>query len=526
MSKKKENLLGKIVKKDYNNELEKVIETKDFDEDVKNLLLAIFYKIDISYKDYKKVKRKVESKQEYIEKIIKIIKNNCNSIKIVKPNSKKAEELGNRTFLIDKQTKSIICYPIERKLLYSISKISNQENIIKNKYILVNNTLSNLINIGSNINTVEPLRDFNGWSWLIIKKEIENIPYNLIYQNLRILVGEKFLNSWITNKEDLIDYYEELRNELEEKFGKKITSKILLLLEKISILLEIEINPEYEKNLKEIQEKNEQLLCEFEDNKEFIEKLTEEKKKLNKNIKIIEKIISSKESLEEEYTKINKNLPMDQKIFSIKILEKQLQEEKKELREKLDEKNELLNPKKFIEKKTKLKKVQELLQIVDVKNKIKKRNELLEEFQKVFLDCFLVFVNTAETKEEIIDLIYILRYYNLLPFNEKIDIYKNKKLQKDIENVQEELLNKAIEYKIITSLSQEKEENTKLLKAIFESKMISIEDIYIAVIKTKDKYYIEFSEDNENSYEQKIEIDDVKKEKLDIKLNKKIKVFN
>ena len=64
MPKKKENILEKIVQKDYNNVLEKVIETKDFDEDVKNLLLSIFYKIDISYKDYKKVKRNVETKQE------------------------------------------------------------------------------------------------------------------------------------------------------------------------------------------------------------------------------------------------------------------------------------------------------------------------------------------------------------------------------------------------------------------------------------------------------------------------------
>ena len=73
MPKKKENLLGKIVQKDYNNELEKVIETKDFDEDVKNLLLSIFYKVEVSYKDYKKVKRNVESQQEYIEKLLKII---------------------------------------------------------------------------------------------------------------------------------------------------------------------------------------------------------------------------------------------------------------------------------------------------------------------------------------------------------------------------------------------------------------------------------------------------------------------
>ena len=50
--KKKEKLLNKIVKKDYNNELEMILEKKSFDESAKNLLLSILYKIEASYKDY------------------------------------------------------------------------------------------------------------------------------------------------------------------------------------------------------------------------------------------------------------------------------------------------------------------------------------------------------------------------------------------------------------------------------------------------------------------------------------------
>jgi len=59
LQKRKDILIDKIVKKDYNNELEKILEQKDFDENVKNLLLGILYKLDISYKDYQKVKRNV-----------------------------------------------------------------------------------------------------------------------------------------------------------------------------------------------------------------------------------------------------------------------------------------------------------------------------------------------------------------------------------------------------------------------------------------------------------------------------------
>lgn len=525
MPKKKQTLLGKIVQRDYSNELEKVIETKDFDEDVKNLLLGIFYKIDISYKDYKKIKRNVETKQEYIERIIKIIQNNCETIKTAKPNSKQAKELGNKTFLVDSKNKKIVCYPVERKLLYSISKIGKQETIVKSKHGLINKTISNMINIGNNINTVEPLRDFNGWSWLIIRKEIENISYNLIYQNLRILVGEQFLNSWITNNEYVIDYYNELKAELTERFGTKIMKKVIMAVEKLSILLEIEINPEYERKLKQLKVENEEKLSRFQNNQEFVEELTNEKKQINRRMKKIEKILSSKDALEKEYTKINKESHSDNKIFSIKVLEKQLKKEKQELLEELDEKNELMNPKKFVEEKAKLEKTQELLQIVEIEDKIKEKEKILEEFQKLFLQCFLVFINNAETKDEIINLIYIFRYYNLLPFNEKIDIYENKALQKYLKRIKEELIKKAIEYRVITILSENMVENVELLQFIFQTKIISLDDIYISIIKEKDKYYVEFSEKDENLYEEKYEINLLKNQKLNIRLKKKVKVL-
>ena len=68
--KKNDNFIEKIVRKDYNNELEKVLEKKYFNENVKSILLNMFYKIEIGYKDYKKVKQDVETKDELIQKII------------------------------------------------------------------------------------------------------------------------------------------------------------------------------------------------------------------------------------------------------------------------------------------------------------------------------------------------------------------------------------------------------------------------------------------------------------------------
>ena len=88
--------------------------------------------------------------------------------------------------------------------------------IIQDKYFLINETLSDLINTGNNINSVEPLRDFNGYSWTTIPKEIESIEHNLLYQNLILLVGIEFMKKWIKNREVLMDYLEIFENKIKE----------------------------------------------------------------------------------------------------------------------------------------------------------------------------------------------------------------------------------------------------------------------------------------------------------------------
>ena len=57
----------------YNDKLEKILESKNYDSETKNLLLNMLYKIEISFADYQKVKGKGFTKEEFIEKIIDII---------------------------------------------------------------------------------------------------------------------------------------------------------------------------------------------------------------------------------------------------------------------------------------------------------------------------------------------------------------------------------------------------------------------------------------------------------------------
>ena len=66
---KKQKFLEKIVKRNYNNELEEVLETKHFDENVQSTLLGIMYKIEAAYKDLETVKKDVQTKEEYISNV-------------------------------------------------------------------------------------------------------------------------------------------------------------------------------------------------------------------------------------------------------------------------------------------------------------------------------------------------------------------------------------------------------------------------------------------------------------------------
>ena len=76
----KKQILSKFKIKDYNAELEKILEEKDFSSQVKNLLLSMFYKLEIGYNDYEIVKHNVPSKEVFMEYMMGIIKEKCNEL--------------------------------------------------------------------------------------------------------------------------------------------------------------------------------------------------------------------------------------------------------------------------------------------------------------------------------------------------------------------------------------------------------------------------------------------------------------
>ena len=517
MLQKKKSLLEKIVKKDYNNELEEVLEKKQFDENVKSTLLGILYKIEASYKDIETVKKDIQTKEEYVANIIEIIKNNCDSIEIIKMSDEQNKIPDKKTYIIDQENKKIIAYPIERKILYAISKIGKKEKIIKDEYFLINETISELINVGNSINMVEPLRDFNGYSWTTIPQEIESIDHNLIYQNLRILVGHEFLNKWIKNNEFIIDYFYLFKEKLENQYGKKNEEKMIELLSKISILLSIKFNKDKYEEISEIKEKVESELEKIKNKQEFIEKTTQKKIDISNQIKLIDETINDKNLLQEEYFKRNEQLPLEKKIFSMRILSRIMEDEKKDKLNELENLNKILNPQNFVKYKKDLEEKDKYLKVLDSGDKDKLINELKIKLQKLFLNMLEINIKKAETKQEIEKIIYDFRYYSLLQYDYERKIKNVKELNTDIDKIAKKIIDKAIENKVIESLSSYNDTNYQILKNIFHVRIIRLEDSYLKITKEKDKYYLQIFD--ENIFEEKIEIQ--KPKELEIKLNKK-----
>lgn len=507
-------MLEKFIKKDRNEELEQILDEKNIEEQAKNLLQGILYKVEVSYKDYKRTKVTKRTKDEYVEEILRDIHRRCNQIKIVKPTQKMENEeiqeaLEKNKFYI--QDSNIISYPMEKKLLYAIEKVSNNKKITNSKYGIVTNALSNLINTGKDIDRIEPFRDFNGWSWTTLKNEIENIRANLVYQTIRILLGEDFLDGWCQDTDGIIDYVQILKEEFSKKYREDLSNQIFEKMEEIAIINESEENATYKEEIVELLKDIENKIKLYKDTKENIQRITDQKKQASKEIKNIEKILSQESRIKQEYERINSKADLQHKIFSIKVLKQKLNDKKQQLLNEIEECNYLLNPSNYVNEKNRL--IQQKENVNVINHDEEQKENILIEFEKLCLECFYIQIDKELEIEDITKNIYKLRYFMCLPFNSQSDIKDVVELQEAIAKVEKKLMQIAIEKKVIANLPFE------IMEHVFKTRIIILEELYYKITTEFEKYYVQIFD--ENISEEKFEIQPNEKTKI----NKKIKIF-
>lgn len=518
----KEDFLSKLNIKDYNNQLEKILEEKSFSEGTKNILLNILYKIEIAYDDYSKVKVEAKLKKDFLEEIIDIIKNGCNEIELVKAEPNKMTKLGDKRFIVERENKKIISFPNEKTVFYGLCYLKNKEFLIDNKYEIIKEPMEKLLNKGYIMDMEEIIRDFDGWSWNILTSEISNYVYNTIYQILLFLVRYEFLQECVDNINNM-NFIEELEKNLSDKYGEDIKDNIVKLIYQISIIENIINNDEKKEKIIEELAKFKIDLEKMNNKKEYLQEIANAKKIIGKKIKQIDEIINDNKLLREKFINRNKELNEDEKIFSLSEYSEILTEKRDKLLLRLKEYATLMKPMNYVKRKTELKNKIDILEIINAKDDISKTEEkLLIKLQIIFMQAYKEAIKKAKTKKEIMEYIFFFRYYKLLPVNENERIKDIVELQSELAKTEKYLITTACNLKAMNILCKEVNTNYEIISEILSYNIIDLEDMLLEFKKQGNNIILNVYDDG--NLEESKEYENIAE--LNVKFNKKIKLFS
>lgn len=502
---KKEDLFGKLNIKDYNNQLEEVLETKKFSSDTKNFLLSILYKVETAYNDYYRVKSIKQTKGEFIEEIIKTLKNNCESIDLIKPSDERYNTFIEKKekCIVSKEKNTITSLYNEQNLLFAILKLRNTH--YKFNDAIIGKPLKELFEYGRDINAKEVIRDFDGWSWHIETKLIESIECNLVFQNILMLIGDKI-------KSEV-----ELKEKLQQIYEKEKAKIMYVLICKIALLIYLGNHKKEAQNYKKKQIELKEELEEMEDKAKYVKNITSKRKEVETRIKIIDKCLTDVSFLKKEYIKTNKELEEDKKIFSISDFADQIQNEKNNLLIKLKEYNSKMLPKAYLKEKEEIKEDLKILEVLDSKKDI---YYYLLELQKRFIEGIQEKILKVQTRSDIMEIIYKIRYYIFLPYKDK-QIKDVEEIKKEIYKTQELLYNTACKMNVLNRISVNPKVNNEVIRTILDTNIIELENI--EVIFKAENYQITLRIFDEENIEKTMQYDTI--EGLTARMNKKFRLF-
>lgn len=504
--------------KNYNKLLEEVLEKKYFSGNAKNILLSMAYKIENSYDDYKTVKRNVKTKDEFLVETIYNVQNYCEHIKLVEPNSEKAELLKkyNVLALTNEKEKSILSFPTEMALLYAISDISPKYFYIDEDYTLRKQFQYMLVD-GYNQNNIEILKNFNGWSWFNEYDETLNFVNNLIYQNLLMLLGEKFLNNWKENYTQNVDNIYELKNKLSILYGKINMQRFYISMCRVLIL--------NSRNRNKIIRKFDRVKYELErisNKKTFLDSVSEEKIEVTKRIKNIEIIMKKEILLKKELKKRNDKLDSDKRIHSVKQLVQILEREKNEYQKIINHLTEIVKPKNYLIYKEQLDQQYDIIKDLEEAD----LEEEIVKLQKAFLSCMTQKLQNVHTRDDIIDMIYEIRYYRkIYMYHEKmVKDYKN--IENRIEKLLKEIITISCKFGIINIFCMDINYNYELVSLFLDTDIIELEEIKLLLKLNYSKNKLKVIVYDKDIVEKEVELKfDLSEKDLKVKLNRPVRIF-
>ena len=512
----KKKILSKLNIKDYRNELELVLENKQFSEETKSLILSIFYKLDNFYKDYASVKKDVEEKNKFLENYINIIKTKCKKIELLNP--QKVD--GNNKYFVDRKKGEIKCLPNEMIMLYAIYELI-EKNIPEEKMLLEDFTkicVSYILNKGKTINFTEPIRDFNGWSWNIQIDKQENIIYNLLYQNLLILFNYKYIQDNVSksNITELLlnKFVKEGYGEIGYEFINKLFKLCIILYNNISV----ENHEKCVKYKKSILIRKQML----KNRKEVVEDTNKDSENVSKEIQNIDKMLEDINLIRKEYQACIKKNPKE--FLCISDFVENKEKEKQKLLKKIKDNNKVLKQKQYLTNHDNYENTLNYYDIIKDKEEKNDYESFIVELERLFLECFKIKIEKNNAKKDLYNIVLQFRYYCNILYKKNKSFIENKDLSKDLKEVSDLLIKKLIENKVVDIGFKSEKLNFKILNYIFKTKIIELENLSIKIKfennkKIEVEYYDSKILESKNSFEIPFE------EEITSKKDRKIKLF-
>ena len=524
MAQKRGNIFNRIKMKDYTLELEKILDYKHFSETSKNYLLSMMYKIENSYDDYKMVKRYVQSKENFIEDILYILQKKCTKINIIKlKDLASIDEEDKLSVDIEKGIINVI--PNEEYLLEGIMMLSDVKWQYSTRNKLIEKPINNMLNIGKNLNVVEEIRNFDGWSWNNnVGTEDEKMLFqHIIYNNLMLIYGRELIENWLYSEMSCDNYLKKLRNLLDRESDKEEIKEFFdVLLATVTLL---NMNDENKQEYIETFLEQEKINNELKNKRKYMMNVNAIKREYLNKVKNIDIILKNPELLKKEYVKTNKKLPNKEKIFSVKIYAQHLNEEKQGYVEEIRKCNEMVSENNILELRMQTKAEFDLLKRLDL---FTEGSRALEKnfikFERKLLKLILEKLKKIEDNEELINLIYLFRYYKMMPLNQNSRIKDISTIKAQISEIEKLIVLKAINNKLLTGIGNIVDANIEIYrKALFDTKIINLENIIIEPVKQENK--IKFNIYDGSIIEDHIILDIDNYKKAKIKLKKKINAF-
>lgn len=503
--KNKEGIFSKV---NYNTELETLLDSKEYSDEAKSLILNAVYKVENSYKDYQKIKQSQKTKNDIVEDIINALETNCNAIEILDPKKRQSK------VYIDKKRKTINTFPSEVDLLRAIYYIKtpyakNVENIIEKAVLIA-------LEKGMAINGAEVIRDFNGWSWNNVIEDNDSKFYNLLYQDMILLIGERQIENIISQKDNVIT---NLTSKIKDIYGEKKTEKLVDCIKKACTLVYMKRSKKNEEEVNEYLEEKKKSMYIMSDKSKYISDLNSKNNDTIKQIAIIDALLGSKTAIKKRYEE-NK-----EKYKTFEAFKSYLNKQKEKLQDIVEKNKKLINPFEYLKNKENIQNEVKILS--DISVCCVKRNCVYTSFiniQKSVIECMYKKISVYDLKKELIQLAFEFRYFNYLPIKDK-KMYELKELNIELRNLQEKFIIKLCNSRILERFSKREDLNYQITKYIFTTKILDINKLLIKMEYKDEKLYLNYFDGNNLEHQELINVDSEEYGDLLKRTDKKIRVF-